>query len=180
MVVGDTSRVEWALRERVKELTCLYGIARVTQQPGLSLAEALRAIAELLPAAWQFSDIACARIVLDGREVATANFAAPRHRQTAALVIHGDTRGSVEVGYLDDPFHAGASPFLEEEASLIAMVAREVAIHVERREAEENKAKLQEQLRHADRLATIGQLAAGVAHELNEPLGNILGFAQLP
>lgn len=117
--------------------------------------------------------------MLDGREVATANFAAPRHRQTAALVIHGDTRGSVEVGYLDDPFHAGASPFLEEEASLIAMVAREVAIHVERCEAEENKAKLQEQLRHADRLATIGQLAAGVAHELNEPLGNILGFAQL-
>ncbi|MBD3289492.1 PAS domain-containing sensor histidine kinase, partial [candidate division KSB1 bacterium] len=41
------------------------------------------------------------------------------------------------------------------------------------------KIKLEDQLRHADRLATIGQLAAGVAHELNEPLGNILGFAQL-
>ena len=39
--------------------------------------------------------------------------------------------------------------------------------------------ELEGQLRHADRLAKVGQLTAGVAHELNEPLGNILGFAQL-
>jgi signal transduction histidine kinase len=38
---------------------------------------------------------------------------------------------------------------------------------------------LEQQLRHADRLATIGHLAAGIAHEINEPLGSILGFAQL-
>jgi signal transduction histidine kinase len=68
---------------------------------------------------------------------------------------------------------------LAEERSLIDNVAREIAIYYERAQAEEEKASLQEQLRHADRLATIGQLAAGVAHELNEPLGNILGFAQL-
>lgn len=30
-------RVEWALRERVKELTCLYGIARITQENGAAL-----------------------------------------------------------------------------------------------------------------------------------------------
>jgi len=47
------------------------------------------------------------------------------------------------------------------------------------RKSDEERVLLQDQLRHADRLATIGQLAAGVAHELNEPLGNILGFAQL-
>ena len=39
--------------------------------------------------------------------------------------------------------------------------------------------ELEQQLHHADRLATVGQLAAGVAHELNGPLNNILGYAQL-
>jgi signal transduction histidine kinase len=70
-------------------------------------------------------------------------------------------------------------PFLAEERSLIDSVAREVAIFCQRTRADEERALLQDQLRHADRLATIGQLAAGVAHELNEPLANILGFAQL-
>ena len=67
----------------------------------------------------------------------------------------------------------------KEERKLIDAVARQVALVIERRQAEQEKLKLHNQLLHADRLATIGMLAAGVAHELNEPLGNILGFAQL-
>jgi signal transduction histidine kinase len=45
--------------------------------------------------------------------------------------------------------------------------------------ARTEKSQLEEQLRAAERLATIGTLAAGTAHELNEPLGAILGFAEL-
>ena len=70
-------------------------------------------------------------------------------------------------------------PFLSEERKLIDEMARQIRLIVERRQAEEDKLSLYAQLRHADRLATIGMLAAGVAHELNEPLANILGFAQL-
>jgi signal transduction histidine kinase len=36
-----------------------------------------------------------------------------------------------------------------------------------------------EQLRHADRLLTVGKLAAGIAHELGTPLNVITGYAQL-
>jgi two-component system, NtrC family, sensor kinase len=38
---------------------------------------------------------------------------------------------------------------------------------------------LQERIIHSQRMETIGQLAAGVAHEINTPLGIILGYAQL-
>jgi signal transduction histidine kinase len=85
----------------------------------------------------------------------------------------------VEIIYTDDMPEFAAGAFLPEEAELIIAVAREIALFIERREADEEKAKLNQQLIHADRLATIGQLAAGVAHELNEPLASILGFSQL-
>ncbi len=173
----DVEIVEWALRERVKELTCLYGIARVMQKPGATLEECITKILGLLPPAWQFSDQTCARIVLDGHEFQTTLYHPPTCCQSADLVVNEAKRGFVEVGYFGEL--ETANPFLQEEVSLIEMVAREVSIMVERYESEQNKVKLQEQLRHADRLATIGQLAAGVAHELNEPLANILGFAQL-
>ncbi|QQR79750.1 MAG: PAS domain-containing protein [Deltaproteobacteria bacterium] len=39
--------------------------------------------------------------------------------------------------------------------------------------------KLQEEIRRADRLATMGTLASGLAHEIKNPLGGIRGAAQL-
>ncbi|MFC1925862.1 PAS domain S-box protein [Chloroflexota bacterium] len=39
--------------------------------------------------------------------------------------------------------------------------------------------KMQEQLMLADRLASIGQLAAGIAHELNNPLAGVIGVSKL-
>jgi signal transduction histidine kinase len=95
------------------------------------------------------------------------------------IVVDGNKRGFVEVGYVWEKPQLDEGPFLNEERNLIDAIAREVSIIVEQKQAEDEKLKFQEQLRHADRLATIGQLGAGLAHELNEPLANILGFAQL-
>jgi signal transduction histidine kinase len=172
-------RVQAALQERIKELTCLYQIARVMERPQNPLDDVFRSVIETLPPAWQYPDIASARIVFDHQGYASPTFQESRFKQSADLIVNGKGRGSIEVVYAREKpeFHEG--PFLKEERHLIDTIARQVSLFVEQKETEGEKELLQEQLRHADRLATIGKLAAGVAHELNEPLGSILGFAQL-
>lgn len=172
-------RAHAALRERIKELTCLYSIAQVSERRDLSTNDILNNIVEFIPPAWQYPEIAVGRISINGQTFSTSGYLQNGQRQTADIIINGNRRGVVEVVYTEKKQNLDEGPFLREERHLIDTIARQIALIVEQKEAEENRLKLQDQIRHADRLATIGQLAAGVAHELNEPLGNILGLAQL-
>ncbi|MFA5773672.1 MAG: ATP-binding protein [Candidatus Paceibacterota bacterium] len=173
----STESEQLALRERTKELSCLYGIAQIAALPGLN--NVLQAIANLLPSAWLYPEVAVGCIKFDNYTCSTGDYKNTLNKISADIIINNAKRGVVEIIYTAERPEMDEGPFLKEERSLIDTVAKEVSIIIERMLVEEDKIKLQEQVRHSDRLATIGQLSAGVAHELNEPLSNILGFAQL-
>lgn len=172
-------RAQARLRERIKELTCLYKISGLAREPGGALHETLDAIVRVLPSAWQYPEIAGARILIGQQRHVEGDRSAAQHVQAAPIMTGSRQSGIVEVFYTADRAEFAEGTFLPEEQSLIEGAAREIGRLLERIEAGDDRKKLEEQVRRADRLATIGQLAAGVAHELNEPLGSILGFAQL-
>lgn len=173
----NQSRFE--LRERVKELTCMYNIANLAVEFGQSPDQFLQQVVEFLPPAYLYPEVTEARIVFDGMSYQTPGFTLRRQSQRADVTILGVRRGFVEVVYREARPELDDGPFLSEEQRLLDSVAREVASIIERKQADIERDRLRDQLRHADRLATIGKLAAGMAHELNEPLTGILGFAEL-
>lgn len=72
---------------------------------------------------------------------------------------------------------AGAQVECEGSLNLLQCDTRPV-VQLNIREIGERK-RLEHQLRRAEKLSAIGQLVAGVAHELNNPLAVIMGFAQI-
>jgi PAS domain S-box-containing protein len=56
----------------------------------------------------------------------------------------------------------------------VISVSRDITARVQ---SEENSRRLADELAHAARLATLGELASSIAHEMNQPLASIVNFA---
>ena len=161
---------EHDLMERVKELTCLYGISDLAENPDISTGELIQGVLGLIPPAWQFPEITCARITLNNIEYKTENFKITEWKLSSRVNISKKVM-EIEVYYLED------KPFLEEERSLIKDIGNRLKGDIDRKEAEQELLRTLENIKFLNQ--ELQQFAYVASHDLQEPLRMVISFTQL-
>jgi hypothetical protein len=115
--------------ERIKELTCLYEISKLFERKDLTLDIALQMIVDLIPPAWQYPDITCARITFKDHVIESKNFIETRWKLSSRA---SDIDGLVEVYYKEEMPESFEGPFLKEERALLDVIAERVSGIVEK------------------------------------------------
>jgi len=131
---------EHNLKERVKELTCLYGLSELIDDPKNSVEDILQKTLELIPPAWQFPEITCAKIIYNNIEYETEGFNDTPWTQMVIKEISGNIL-SIQVNYLEE------KPFLKEEEALLQDIGNRLKISFEQKKTEQKLKDSEEKYR---------------------------------
>lgn len=134
------------LRERIKELNCLYSISQLREEEGNTLGETLQKILDAIPPAWQYPEIASARMILEDKEFITENFEESIWKQACDIIVHGKRAGSLEVYYSKEKPDRDVGPFLKEEKLLLHALCERIGRFIEHKRAEEALRKAHDEL----------------------------------
>ncbi len=111
------------LKERAKELNCLYQIEEILNNRQLSLPEIFEGIIKAIPSGWQFPEICQARIVYENSSYQSPDFQPSSWMDSSNIKVDEKVLGKVEVSYAKKvPWREGGF-FLDKEHTLIQTIA---------------------------------------------------------
>ena len=127
---------DFRLKERNKELGCLYQITELINDPNNSLDFVLQEAINILSSSYLYPEFACGRIFYGGKEYTTENFKKTEWKHDFQVdLADKNEKLTVEVYYLKEMPSMDDGPFLKEEKNLLETVGREMVTYLNRNQA---------------------------------------------
>lgn len=120
-------KLENTLKERIKELIGFYGVSNIIEKYSNDYKKILQGIVNLLPGAWQYPSITCAKIIFNNDEFKTDNYKSTPWNLIADIEIENQVMGFVEISYTEEMPDLYEGPFLEEERLLINALSERIS-----------------------------------------------------
>jgi pyruvate,water dikinase len=140
-----------ALKERAKELNCLYSIEEVLNNRDCPISESFQKVVEAIPYGWQYPDVCQAIIEYQDEIFRSSEFTPTSWEMKSEIIVQDEVVGMVEVYYLEERSVADEGPFLKEERRLITHIAERLGhylLHRNIREIFENWETAREDFSH--------------------------------
>ena len=182
----EPSKLMTALRERIKELNCLYGITQLAELHQDSIEDLLRDLVNFLPYSWQYPENACARIVFKGETYKSRRFKMTQWRQSSRVFMYNEPVGEVTIFYLEECSPEDEGPFLKEErvlldalAERIGSTAMRISVEIELQETNQQLMLERKALREANSalravLARIEEEKQGIYRDVKTNIDKII------
>ncbi|MCF8068187.1 MAG: GHKL domain-containing protein [Desulfobacterales bacterium] len=136
------------LHERTKELSFFYSFSRLSETPNLSLEEIIQGTIQLIPSSFQYSEIAKARILLDGKTFTSPHFKESAWKLSRPISGLNKKNNNVEIFYIEEKPEFKIRPFLKEEESLLEAIAERLGKIIQRKQAEIALTKSEQRFRN--------------------------------
>lgn len=174
-------RVEDELRNKnqelllwTRELNCLYGVSHILERRDITLEDLFQQLVETISSYWPENSKVCTRITYGGKKYVSGTCPETSATYSSEILIGNKIVGLLELMIHDPSNGTDDALILRIETQLLDTIARRLRHIVEYKDSENKQRELETQLLQTEKMASIGQLAAGVAHEINNPTGFII------
>jgi len=118
------------LKERAKELNCLYEFQELVSKPDITVEEICESMVKILPPFWQYPEICRARIIFGGSVYQSPGFIETQWAQSANILVQDEIEGSISIFYTEEVLSEDEGPFLKEERKLLDTIAEQFGHHI--------------------------------------------------
>lgn len=171
------------LKQRVKELGCLYGLEKLFASAGDDFGPVLEEIANIIPHACRYDTICCARLRIRHNDYRSSNYLETPWQQSFPIKEFGTVIGSLDIGYRERPPVPEHEMFSPEERELLHAISERLGQFFDRwrslAELKQSNAELRKLTRAVEQspAAVMVTDARGVIEYVNPSFTTMTGFA---